>query len=117
MQRLAAVLLAALMLVGNLQLPAGAASEPLTMQSVSEPPQPADDTVLLPAPATAAPWWERTSRDSDRNGIVDWLEEQTEPTAVVFPIATNLASASWRRCCWRVSSRACCSLTQYYWEA
>ncbi|MEE3192148.1 MAG: S8 family serine peptidase, partial [Candidatus Thermoplasmatota archaeon] len=82
MQRLAAVLLAALMLVGNLQLPAGAASEPLTMQSVSEPPQPADDTVLLPAPATAAPWWERTSRDSDRNGIVDWLEEQTEPTAV-----------------------------------
>ena len=82
MQRLAAVLLAALMLVGNLQLPAGAASEPLTMQSVSEPPQPADDTVLLPAPATAVPWWERTSRDSDRNGIVDWLEEQTEPTAV-----------------------------------
>ncbi|MEE3207499.1 MAG: hypothetical protein VX239_01020, partial [Candidatus Thermoplasmatota archaeon] len=68
MQRLAAVLLAALMLVGNLQLPAGAASEPLTMQSVSETPQPADDTVLLPAPATAAPWWERTSRDSDRNG-------------------------------------------------
>ncbi|MEC8869169.1 MAG: S8 family serine peptidase, partial [Candidatus Thermoplasmatota archaeon] len=82
MQRLAAVLLAALMLVGNLQLPAGAASEPLTMQSVSEPSQPADDTVLLPAPATAAPWWERTSRDSDRNGIVDWLEEQTEPTTV-----------------------------------
>ena len=82
MRRLAAVLLAALMLAGNLQLPVGAAGASPAVQAASEPLQPADDTESLPAPTAAVPWWERTSRDSDRNGVVDWLEEQAEPTAV-----------------------------------
>ncbi|MCH2439960.1 MAG: S8 family serine peptidase [Candidatus Poseidoniia archaeon] len=82
MRRLAAILLVALMLAGNLQLPVGAAGASPAVQAASEPLQPADDTESLPAPTAAVPWWERTSRDSDRNGIVDWLEEQAEPTAV-----------------------------------
>ena len=82
MRRLAAILLVALMLAGNLQLPVGAAGASPAVQAASELLQPADDTESLPAPTAAVPWWERTSRDSDRNGIVDWLEEQAEPTAV-----------------------------------
>ena len=70
------------MLAGNLQLPVGAAGASPAVQAASEPLQPADDTESLPAPTAAVPWWERTSRDSDRNGVVDWLEEQAEPTAV-----------------------------------
>ena len=75
MRRLAAILLAVLLLAGNLQLPAA-----------SEPAAPAASTVPVPAaggdtPPTA-PWWERTSRDADRNGIVDWLETRVASTAV-----------------------------------
>ncbi|MBV07005.1 MAG: hypothetical protein CMA55_01680, partial [Euryarchaeota archaeon] len=82
MRRLAVVLLVALMLAGNLQLPAGAAGEPPLVQFTSEPPQSVDTPALLPAPATAAPWWERTARDDDRNGIVDWLELRDEPWGI-----------------------------------
>ncbi len=75
MRRLAAILLAVLLLAGNLQLPAA-----------SEPAAPAASTVPVPAAGgdtpPAAPWWERTSRDADRNGIVDWLETRVASTAV-----------------------------------
>ncbi|MCH2417925.1 MAG: S8 family serine peptidase, partial [Candidatus Poseidoniia archaeon] len=79
MRRLTAILLGALLLAGNLQLPVGAADE--------SPAAPAVSTAPAPAPAGAdaplsAPWWERTSRDGDRDGIVDWLETRGAPTAV-----------------------------------
>lgn len=35
---------------------------------------------------TDQPWWETTSRDSNRNGIVDSLETGTEPTSDPTPI-------------------------------
>ena len=75
MQRLAAILLAVLLLAGNLQLPA--ASEPAA-PAVSTAPAPVAGGDTPPA----APWWERTSRDGDRDGIVDWLETRDAPTAV-----------------------------------
>ncbi len=74
MRRLAAILLAVLLLAGNLQLPA--ASEP-AVPTVSTVPAPAAGGDTPPA----APWWERTSRDADRNGIVDWLETRDASTA------------------------------------
>lgn len=39
------------------------------------------DQTPRPAPSTQ-PWWETTSRDLDRDGIVDWLEELSEPYPV-----------------------------------
>ncbi|MAH17332.1 MAG: hypothetical protein CL960_02385 [Euryarchaeota archaeon] len=76
MRRLAALLLVALLLAGNLQLPA--ASEPEASAVSTAPASAAGGG----APPPAVPWWERTSRDSDRDGIVDWLEVRDEPTAV-----------------------------------
>lgn len=79
MRRLTAILLGALLLAGNLQLPVGAADESPAAPAVSTAPAPAPAGGAAPL---SAPWWERTSRDGDRNGIVDWLETRGAPTAV-----------------------------------
>ena len=79
-----AFLLAALMLAGNLQLPAGAAGEPPVVQAASEPPQSADDTVSLSAPAAAAPADPNRrlkvlvvdDEEEVRNSVSEFLESQ-----------------------------------------
>lgn len=65
-----------------------------------DPAVPTNVTSLLPgwtnqipaqvprAAPSERPWWETTSRDLDRNGIVDWLEQLTEP----YPVGVSYDS-------------------------